>query len=197
MEFFLVVITAIAIWYFWGPRKRKAAAQPPVATRKTAAPASPPPKRHYPDHLVFAAELIGDHYHARTREQVDSMFSGAREELPRVRAQARAATRAAKAYDTAARKARPDAPPPISEWETALSKIRFMIAECERALESLTFERDSDLARYHKLIDDLDNEESEIEFAIKDIKDTTLSIQQGDYDDFWVKKPKPAKKPRR
>ncbi|MGN7867804.1 hypothetical protein [Paracoccus sp. 22332] len=154
------------------------------------------PKRTIPDHLVFAAELIGEDFHARTREQVESMFSGAREELPRVKSQGRAALRLAHSYEESAKKAKPASPPDLSALRITLAKIEFMISECERILDSLYFENDDD-SRYQKLLDGLEDAHSDIEGAISDIEQTTKDIASGEYDAFWAEKSKPAKKPRR
>lgn len=154
------------------------------ATKLPPSAAPPKPKRTIPDHLVFAAERIGDRFHARTREQVDSMFSGARDELPRVRTQARAIEKLAKSYEAAARKARPPASPDISSATTTLAKVEFMISECERILDILYFEDDDD-RRYWKILDDLGDLHSDIESAISDIEQTTKDIASGEYDEFW------------
>lgn len=164
-----------------------AAAQPPEHTSLTQT----------PDQTAFAAERIGDKFHARTREQVESMFSGARAELPNVKRQAKAAERLSKAYEAAARKSRPDREPDVSPFKVALAKIRFMTDECERASDSLFFgDNDRAETRYRKLIDDLHEAGSDIKDALREIDTITHGILAGDYDEFWDKASTPAKKPR-
>lgn len=127
------------------------------------------------------------------------MFSGAKAELPRVRAQARSAERLAKSFEAAARKAKPASTPDISAFKVALAKIEFMTSECDRVLDSLYFENDEG-ERYQRIIDGLEEPHSDIESAIEDIEDTARGIESGDYAEFWVPrttKKKTTPKPRK
>lgn len=199
MELLFAIFAALAIWYFWGPRRKKRPSPPASPARPRPAGPSEPIGRGVASSIgqgqpaavpAYAWEIDGDGRHPRTREQVESMFSGAREELPRLKTVARKAMAAAKRFEDDAYAGKKPPSPEVAPFKQQIAKARFIGDECAKALDSLIFESERGAEKFSRIYESITEFEDDISSAVEQIQDTAQGIAAGEYDDV----PKPSKR---
>lgn len=133
----------------------------------------------------FATEVVGNNYLPRSRQEVDAMFAPTSEFLRRIEDAAKSAGRKSDEFHEAAMRGRPievDLSPELRLADLAAEINK----DFEEKYDRLYFVRDGSEDRYFKIIEKIDDAESEIRGAAESIDWTRSDLKDGETIDGFV-----------